>query len=82
MAALPPIFKLFKIPFAVVDVVVAGLIGGVLVLVPTVGEVLSFLGMVLWLNYRVSTSLANIVIDVAVVRLLMLPVLLLLELHA
>lgn len=82
MLALPLIFKLFKTPFAWPDIALACVAGALLTLVPTMGEVLSFLAMVLVLNYRMSASLTSIVIPVMVTRLLMMPVLLVFALHA
>nr|WP_199045207.1 hypothetical protein [Dyella sp. ASV24] len=82
MLALPLIFRLLKTHYTMLDIVLACVPAALLTLVPTVGEALSLVTMVAVLNYRISENLfPGIVVPVMVARLLMIPVLLVFELH-
>ncbi len=73
----PIMFMIFRAQYTFVDVVVASAAAALLSLVPTVGSVLSFLAMVLVLNWRCGAALfPDIVLSVAVARLAMVAVLL------
>jgi hypothetical protein len=74
-------FKVFKVSFTLLDIVLAAVIAGLTTLVPVVGNYLSIIVMAAILNYRTSAELMpDIVIAVAVSRLFVIPPMLLINL--
>jgi hypothetical protein len=74
-------FKVFKVHFALVDVVIAAVCAGLTTLIPVVGNYASMVVMAAILNYRTSAELMpDVVVAVAVSRLFVIPPMLLINL--
>ncbi len=76
------VFALFKTPHQLWEVVLAALVGAALSFIPTVGGIASLVGTLGVLFWRLGRGLAtDIIVSVAVARLVMVPVLLMLNRH-
>jgi hypothetical protein len=81
IAVIPLGFAVFKTPYGMLDVVLAAIGGAALSLIPTVGSVLSLVGTVGILYWRMRQAISDILMSVFMARLLMVPVLLVLSRH-
>jgi hypothetical protein len=76
------VFALFKTPYQLWEVVLAAVAGAALTFIPTVGGIASLVGTLGVLFWRLGRGLAtDIFVSVAVARLVMVPVLLVLNRH-
>ena len=76
------VFALFKTPHQLWEVALAALVGAALSFIPTVGGIASLAGTLGVLFWRLGGGLAtDIFVSVAVARLLMVPILLVLNRH-
>jgi len=81
-AVIAIVFALFKTPHQLWEVVLAALVGAALSFIPTVGGIASLVGTLGVLFWRLGRGLAtDIIVSVAVARLVMVPVLLMLNRH-
>jgi hypothetical protein len=81
-AVIALVLGLFKTPYQLWEVVLAALVGAALSFIPTVGGIASLIGTLGILFWRVGAGAAtDIFVSVAVARLLMVPVLLVLNRH-
>jgi hypothetical protein len=81
-AVITIVFALFKTPHRLWEVVLAALVGAALSFIPTAGGIASLAGTLGVLFWRLGGGLAtDIFVSVAVARLLMVPVLLVLNRH-
>ena len=81
-AVIAIVLALFKTPHQLWEVVLAALVGAALSFIPTVGGIASLVGTLGVLFWRLGRGLAtDIIVSVAVARLVMVPVLLMLNRH-
>jgi hypothetical protein len=81
-AVIAMIFALFKTSYEIWEVVLAAVVGAALSFIPTVGGIASLAGTLGVLFWRLGGGAAtDILVSVAVARLVMVPVLLVLNRH-
>jgi hypothetical protein len=81
-AVIAMVLALFKTPYQVWEVVLAAVVGAALSIIPTMGGIASLAGTLGVLFWRLGWGLAtDIFVSVAVARLVMVPVLLVLNRH-
>ena len=78
LLVLPIALAIFKAPFKLIDLVMAAIVAGATTLIPVVGGPVSFLAILIVLNWRLPVSLyPDIFYPVAIARLASIPVMML-----